>query len=768
METETGHELPKDVDRGSGDRNPDIIGAPVDRTDGRLKVTGGVRYSAEINLPGLTYGALITSTISDGTVASMDTSEAEKAPGVIKVFTPFNVPKLPKQSSMGVGAVPYARKLALLQDDKVHYFLQPIGVVIADTLVHATHAAELVKVKYNEGKPTMGLVEHLDDAFAPDGISGSQKKPADTAEGKDASAALNSAPKRVEFIYQTPTENHNPMEPHATIASWDGDDHLTLFDSTQGVFNTRSRMAGLFGLHDDNVRVICHYVGGGFGTKGAIWAHSILAAMCAKEVKRPVKIVLERDQMFNNTGSRAHTYQSFAAGAGEDGKLAALKHDCTNMTSSFDRFVEGATGATRMLYACDDIQTTQRLVSLSLGTPSYMRAPGEASGTFALESGMDELARELKMDPIDLRMKNYAEVDPQNKLPFSSKALRQCYEQGAAKFGWDKYKASPEPRSVRDGKWLVGYGMASATYPTNRSKADASACINSDGTALVLAGTQDLGTGTWTVMTQVSAGTLGIPMDKVRFELGDTILPKNPGSGGSETAASTGPAVQAACLAVLKKLTDLAVADEKSPLHGANAQDVQAADGKLSLKSDPSKSDSYAALLTRAKMPRIEAKADAAPDPKEKKEYAMHAFGAQFCEVRVHEDTGEVRVARWVGAFGIGNRLNEMTATSQIKGGVIFGIGMGLMEATLADPQSARLVNPNLAEYHVPTNADVPVIDVIFVDEEDTHINSLGVKGVGEIGVVGAPAAIANAVYHATGVRVRELPITPDKVLVGV
>ena len=435
------------------------------------------------------------------------------------------------------------------------------------------------------------------------------------------------------------------------------------------------------------------------------------------------------------------------------------------MTSSFDTFVEAATVATRMLYACDDIQTTQRLVGLSLGTPSFMRAPGEASGTFALESGMDELARELKMDPIDFRLKNYAETDPEKKLPFSSKGLRQCYEQAAARFGWDRYKASPEPRSVREGKWLVGYGMASATYPTNRSKAEASACINSDGTALVLAGSQDLGTGTWTVMTQVSAGSLGLPMDKVRFELGDTILPKNPGSGGSQTAASTGSAVQAACQQALKQLMTIAIQDENSPFHGANTQDIEARDGKLSLKSDPSKSESYAAILRRAKLPKIEAKADAAPDPAEKKEFSMHAFGAQFCEVRVHEETGEVRVVKWTGAFDIGNRLNEMTATSQIKGGIVFGIGMGLMEATLAD-KNARLVNPNLAEYHVPTNADVPVIDVIFVDTSDYHINPLGVKGVGEIGVVGAPAAIANAVFHATGVRVRELPITPDKVLV--
>lgn len=744
-------------------RNPDIIGAPVDRTDGRLKVTGGARYSAEINLPGLTYGALVTSTISDGVVASMDTSAAEHAPGVLAVFTPFNMPKLPKATAMGVGASPSARNLAVLQDNAVHYFLQPIGIVIADTLERATHAASLVTVKYDEGKPVAGLVAHLHEAFAHE-ISGSNKSPADTSEHAP-SAALNSAPVRTEQVYQTPTENHNPMEPHATIAAWDGD-RLTIFDSTQGIFTTRNRVAGLFGLHDDNVRVICHYVGGGFGSKGPVWSHTMLAAMCAKEVKRPVKIALERAQMFNNTGSRAHTYQGFSAGADKEGKLAAIKHDATNTTSTFDNFTEASTVATRMLYACDDIQTTQRLVKVSLGTPSYMRAPGEAPGTFALESGMDELARELKMDPIEFRLKNYANTDPEKKLPFSSKNLRQCYTQAAAKFGWDKYTASPEPRSIREGKWLIGYGMSTATYPTNRSPSTASACLNADGTALVLAGTQDLGTGTYTIMTQISAGTLGLPMDKIRFELGDSLLPKTPVSGGSQTAASTGPAVQAACEAVLQKLAEVAIADPNSPLSGASTQDVSFADGKLSLKSDPSKGESYAAVLTRARMPRIEAKADAAPDKETKKEFAMHAFGAQFCEVRVNEDTGEVRVARWVGAFDIGKRLNEMTATSQIKGGIVFGIGMGLTEATIADDRDARLVNPNLAEYHVPTNADVPEIDVIFVDgPEDTHINPLGVKGVGEIGITGAPAAIANAVYHATGVRVRELPITPDKVL---
>ena len=379
------------------------------------------------------------------------------------------------------------------------------------------------------------------------------------------------------------------MEPHATIAWWTDPQHLTLFDASQGVFSSRKRVAELFQVPPDNVRVVCHYVGGGFGSKGPVWSHTMLAAMCARQVGKPVRIELTRRMVFNNTGSRPHTYQTLTLGAGEDGKLAALRHDSINNVSDFDEFTESAATTSRMLYASDKIETSHRLIRLNLGTPSFMRAPGEASGTFALESAMDELACELKMDPIDLRLKNYAETDQEEKKPFSSKSLRQCYEQGAKAFGWDKRQASPEPRSVRDGRWLVGYGMASATYPTHRSQCHALARINADGTALVQAGTQDLGTGTWTVMTQVAAATLGLPMDKVRFELGDTLLPETPVSGGSQTAASAGSAVQAVCQQAIAQLVQRAIADEKSPLHGAAEADVTGADGRLSLKSDPSK-----------------------------------------------------------------------------------------------------------------------------------------------------------------------------------
>ena len=739
---------------------PSLIGQPIDRTDGRLKVTGGARYSAEVNLPGLVYGVIISSTVSRGAVASMDTAAAERAPGVLAVLTPFNMPKLPQQPEPKGGARPTSRKLSLLQDPAVHYELQPIGVVVADSLERAMHGVSLVQVKYDEQPPVSGLVTHLGDAYAPQAVGGSQPEPTDTAKEDPLFTGVHT---KLAQVYQTPIENHNAMEPHATIAWWTDPQHLTLFDASQGVFSARQRVAELFQLPKDNVRVVCHYVGGGFGSKGPVWSHTMLAAMCARQVGKPVRIELTRRGMFNNTGSRPHTYQSLTLGTDEGGKLAALRHDSINNVSDFDEFTESAAIASRMLYASDKIETLHRLVRLNVGTPSFMRAPGEASGTFALESAMDELAYALKMDPIDLRLKNYAETDQDEKKPFSSKSLRQCYEQGAKAFGWDKRQASPEPRSVRDGRWLIGYGMATATYPTRRSLSHASARINPDGTALVQAGTQDLGTGTWTVMAQVAAATLGLPLEKVRFELGDTLLPETPVSGGSQTAASTGSAVRATCEQARAKLVQMAIADERSPLHGAAEGDVAAADGRLSLQADPSKGETYAALLTRARQP-IEVKGEAKPS-EEAKQFSTHSFGAQFAEVRVNEDTGEVRVARWVGAFGVGNRLNEKTATSQLKGGIVFGIGMALLEHTVVDERDAKLVNPNLAEYHVPVNADVPDIDVIFVDEHDDKINPLGIKGVGEIGITGAPAAIANAVYHATGVRVRELPITLDSLL---
>ena len=425
-------------------------------------------------------------------------------------------------------------------------------------------------------------------------------------------------------------------------------------------------------------------------------------------------------------------------------------------------YIEPVGKSARMLYASPHIETSHRLVEIDQGTPTYMRAPGEASGSFALESAMDELAYALNIDPIELRLRNYAEVDPSKGLPWSSKSLRECYKLGAEKFGWQK--RNPQPRSMRDGNYLIGWGMATATYPTNRSPASAIARIMADGTAVVLSGSQDIGTGTYTVMTQVAAEALGLPVSKVRFELGDTKMPETPVSGGSQTAASVSSAVHLAGNQAQSQLLQLALADQKSPLYSSNAEDVIAENGSFFLKNKSSATETYQAILARHGMKMIEARADAKLGEEQKK-FSMHAFGAQFAEVRVEPDLGEVRVSRWVGTFGVGRILNAKTANSQLIGGIIYGIGMALMEHTVIDPNLGRVVNHDLAEYHVPVNADVPDIQVLFVDEHDPHINPLGVKGIGEIGITGTAAAIANAVYHATGKRVRDLPITLDKLL---
>lgn len=728
-----------------------IVGKPLNRVDGHLKVTGGARYSAEFPVAKLVHGVTIQSTIASGKITQMDTRAAEQVPGILLVMTHLNAPK-------ASGEAGGERKLPLLQDNTVRYSGQHIGVVVADTLEHAIQAAALVKIQYDEAKPALHLQENLDKAYVPQGKI-PRNEPPDSAHG-NVEQGLASAAVKVEQTYTTPIENHNPMEPHATTAVWQGD-RLLLYDATQGVFGAKKKVAAVLGIPLENVRTMSYFVGGGFGCKGSVWAHVVLAAMAARQVKRPVKLVLERTQMFGPVGFRPETLQQVALGATRDGKLIALRHAGTSITSTFDEFIEPVAKTARMIYDCPHIETSHRLVRLNVGTPTYMRAPGEASGSFALESAMDELAYALAIDPIALRLQNYAEVDAEKKLPWSSKSLKECYRQGAERFGWSK--RNPTPRSMRDGKTLIGWGMATATYPTNRSPASAIAQIMADGTAVVQSGSQDIGTGTYTVMMQVAADALGLPPEKVKFELGDTEMPETPVSGGSQTAASVGSAVHLAGNQARSKVLQLALADQASPLYGAATEDVIAQDGRLFLKEKSSQAETYSAILSRHGLKQVEARADAKPS--EKETHSMHSFGAQFAEVRVNPDSGEVRVSRWVGSFGVGRLLNAKTANSQLVGGIVYGIGMALMEHTVMDPNRGRVVNADLAEYHVPVNADVPEIDVIFVEEHDPHVNPLGVKGIGEIGITGAAAAIANAVYHATGKRIRELPITLDKVL---
>ncbi len=739
--------------------SPVEAGKPLSRVDGRLKVTGGARYSAEFSLPDMAYGVLLTSTAPKGRMTGIDTQAAEKAPGVQLVMTHLNAAQVPGPGDGGTRPKTPDKKMSLLQSDEVRYNFEPIGVVVADTFEHAKHAAELVRVQY-EGteNPAIDLEKNLPAAITPPEAN---KEATDNHRG-DLAAGMQQATAKLEQSYTTPYESHHPMEPHATIAHWEEGNQLTIYDSTQGVHSHKARIAMILGLKPENVRVVCYFLGGGFGCKGSMWSHVVLTAMAARQAGRPVKLVLERQQMAGPVGFRSQTKQDMKLGATRDGQLTGMRHASTSQSSSFDLFVEPAALASRLLYTCPNQETSHRVVRLDLGTPCQMRAPGEASGMFALEASMDELSYVLGMDPLELRQRNYAESDPEENKPWSSKSLKECYKLGAEKFGWSK--RNPQPRSMHDGKYLVGYGMATATYPVNRSPAHASAKLTLDGKALVTSGCLDIGTGTYTIMTQLAADSLGLPVDRVKFELGDTRLPEAPTSGGSQTAASVGSAVRAAGIQVINYLIDLAVADAQSPLHGLNAEDVVGQDGRLIAKDDATRAEAYEAVLSRSGQPAIELVAESKPGD-EKQHFTMQSFGAQFCEVRVDPDLGEVRVTRFLGVYGVGRVLNEKTAQSQLKGGIVMGIGMALHEHTVFDENVGRAVNPNLAEYHVPVAADIPEIEVIFVPEEDTHINPIGAKGVGELGITGTAAAVANAIYHATGKRIRDLPISPDKLL---
>ncbi|HEV7618102.1 MAG TPA: xanthine dehydrogenase family protein molybdopterin-binding subunit, partial [Burkholderiaceae bacterium] len=688
-----------------------VIGQPLNRTDGRLKVTGAARYSAEHPLPRLAHAVLVQSTIPSGRIAGMDAGVASKMPGVLLVMTHQNAPRLPDKGRAAAGSPPAGRVLNLLQDEQVYYNNQPIAVVVADTLDHAQAAARRLRVSYKTEQAVLDFKQAKTATHKPEKA---KNELADTSRG-DLQAGSANAAMKIDAVYTTPMQHHNPIEPHATIATWEGD-HLILYDATQYVSGVRRTVAKTLGIAPEKVRVICPFVGGGFGCKGSTWSHVVLAAMAARQTGRAVKLVLDRPQMFGPVGHRPETEQRFMVAAASDGKITAMSHDVVATTSFMEDWTETAALTTRMLYECPNQRTTHRLARLNTGTPTFMRAPGEATGTFALESALDELAYALKKDPIELRLKNYAENDPQQGRPWSEKALRECYRVGAERFGWSR--RTPLPGSMRQGRTLVGLGMATATYPANRSAAGAIARILPDGTAVVSSGSQDLGTGTYTVMTQVAADAIGVAPEKIRFQLGDTELPEAPVSGGSQSAASVAPAVQAAGTAARLKLIGMAVVDAASPLFKAGKEDIEAANGWLYLRSDPSRRDPMAAIIARNGGEPIEARVKAEPGD-EKKKYSMHSFGAVFAEVLVDADLGVIRVPRVVAAYDIGQALNRKTAHSQLMGGIVWGIGLALQEKTDLDPRYGRIVNGNLADYHVPVNADIGEIDIVMLDRPD-------------------------------------------------
>ena len=730
-----------------------ITGQPIDRRDGRQKVTGTAPYAAEFQIPNTVHAVLVQSTVGAGSIDGFDLDIAQGMPGVLAIITPATIVRLGRQ-----GGVPQAISAPLLQDTDILYNGQHVAVVVAETLERAQAAAAAVRVRYRETEPATSMTAMLDQAALPKNFRNGARPP-DSSRG-DPAGALAAAPVTLKATYTTPLEHHNAMEPHATIAAWDGD-HLTVWTSTQGISGAHATLAGLLGIDPANVRVICPFVGGGFGSKGNTWPPVTLAAVAARKVGRPVKLVLSRRQMYTSNGYRPQTIQNIALGAATDGTLLSVRHDGFSSMSqpALGEFVEPVALATEMLYACPNVVVSHRIVALNAALPTYMRAPGEASGVFALETAMDELAVALKMDPLQLRLKNYAETDPHEGRPFSSKRLRECYAQGAAAFGWDR--RTPAPRSMRDGRWLVGSGMATSTYPSNRMPASVRVILLATGEAVLQSGTQDLGTGTYTVMAQLAADALGLPIGRVRFELGDSRFPKAPVSGGSMTAASVGPAVLAACAQARDHVIAMALSDQGSEWAGIGPSDLLFKDGAV---SGPKGTAGMSEMLARRKVDQVAFEASSAPGD-EKKTYSMHAFGAQFAEVRVDPDTGEIRLSRLVGAFDAGRVLNAKTAHSQLIGGMTFGLGMALLERTVVDEATGRIVNANISEYLLPVNADVPPIEAILLDGDDQNFNPSGAKGIGELPMVGVAAAIGNAVYHATGVRVRDLPIRLEDIL---
>jgi xanthine dehydrogenase YagR molybdenum-binding subunit len=724
------------------------------RYDARAKVTGAAKYAAEFKPPtDPVYAYVVQSKISSGQIISIDDAAAAKSSGVLAVLTPFNAPKLPVAKPQP----PARRHITLLQERDVFYNGQPIAVVVARSLPEAMQAAELLHIHYQTSPAKLNFGKRLAEARPPKSPG---REPAAQTRG-DLAAAMAKGTISVDQTYTTPYQHHNPMEPHATLAWWEGE-KLTVHDSTQYITGDRMSIATNLGIPLDNVHIECPYTGGGFGSKGSTWSHVVLAAMAAKVVQRPVKLALERPQMWGPVGGRPTTVQHIKLAATPDGKLTGVQHDVIVHTSVMEDFLEPSASQTRMLYSSEACETSHKLVAMNLGVATFMRAPGESTGTAALETAMDELAVALKMDPVQLRLANYAEKDLGSDKPFSSKHLRECYDQAAERFGWSK--RNPVPRSTREGNQLIGWGMATATYPANRSAAQAMVRILPNGHALVACGSQDLGTGTYTIMAQTAGNALGIDPKLVEAQLGDSTLPKAPVSGGSQSAASIGPAISAAAMQAKLKVAQLAIDDPKSPLHGAAIADIAARDSRLFLSTSPATSDTYADILGRNGGQPIEATGSAEPG-EEHTALSTHSFGAVFVEVAVDADTHMVQVRRVVATYDIGTLMNDTTGINQLEGGIVWGVGFALHEESHLDNTYGRYVNANLAEYHVPVNADIGELDVTVLNIPDTKFNPLGARGIGEIGITGAAAAVGNAIFHATGKRVREFPITIDKLM---
>ncbi len=687
------------------------IGEPLDRIDGPKKVTGTATYAYEHPVEGVTYAFPVQCTIARGRIVSIDASSARALPGVVIVLSHENAPRLAPLDDA---------ELAVFQSDAVAYHGQFVAVVVAETLEIARQAAGLVKVRYDEQPHDVELRADRGDLYKPEKVNPSYET--DTVSG-DVEAALAQASVALDHTYTTPAYHNNPLEPHATVATWSADG-VTLYDTNQGPHRIRDDVARAFGLPPERVRIISPYVGGAFGSKAYTHPHVILTVMAAMVSGRPVKLALTRQQMFTLVGYRTPTIQHIRLGANNDGRLTAIAHDVVEQTSTVHEFAEQTALATRMMYAALNRRTTHRLARLDVPAPTIMRAPGECPGMFALESAMDEMAIACGLDPIEFRIRNEPEIDPDSGHPFSSRGLVACLREGAQRFGWQQ--RDPRPRIRPSGRWLIGTGVAASTYPARRRPSSAIARVDREGRYSVLIDASDIGNGAWTILTQIAADALDVSMERVHLEIGDTMLPRAQIAGGSMGTTSWGSAIVEAARNLRMCLHD-------------EYDGVVPAEG-------------------------LEATGEVGENP-EAQRFSMHAYGAQFAEIRVNIDTGEVRVPRLLGVFAAGRIINAKTARSQFLGGMTMGLSMALHEQSVLDPRFGDYVNHDFAEYHIATNADVGTIDVSWIDEDDPYINPMGAKGIGEIGIVGTAAAIANAVYHATGIRVRDLPITLDKLL---
>lgn len=737
------------------------VGQPLIRKDGHAKVTGAAKYSADWPVEKVHYGVIFESAIASGKVLGFDIEDAGKVPGVVEIITYKNAPSLhsiPSQLRMSLGDPQLP-----LQNNRIYYNGQPLGVVVAQTLEAAEQAAQLVKMRYQSDIALLNF-EEIRKSSAKTVKKDVAGRKATDRKG-DVEAQIKKSAQVVSATYTTPIENHHPIETHSTVAIWTGK-QLKVYDATQGVANLGKLLSEAFKVSADNMQVISKFIGGGFGSKGSAWTHIFIAVMAAKVTQVPVKIVITRNQMSTNIGYRANSIQNVTLGSDQNGKLLAIKHETVNPTSIKKDFLEPAGSLFKMMYAAPAIATTQKVVNLNYPGPTFMRAPGECPGSFALESAMDELAAVLKLDPIEIRLRNYAENDPMKDVPFSSKSLRECYRLGAEKFGWSRYKI--KPGTERHGDSYVGYGMASGSYPVHFFPAQAKVELLNDGTAKVVSATQDIGTGTYTVMTQLAADALGLPYEKVTFDLGDSHYPAAGPSGGSSTVSSVGWAIADASQNLLNQLKKIASQDRASALFNLKSEQITARDASLIDVNDSSRSETYVELLRRNNKTSLVAagKMNEKQQKENESKFSQHAYGAHFAEVRVHHLTGEVTLVKMVGAFAAGKIVNPKTARSQFMGGMIFGIGMGLTEQNIVDERSGKFMLRDLAEYHVPVNKDVPEIEIVFVEEKDSIVNPAGTKGIGEIGNVGSAAAIANAVFNATGIRIRDLPITPDKLAI--